>query len=39
MKALNIRLYPTREQEILFLKHIGSLYSKDFKKMQRRDLS
>ena len=24
MKALNIRLYPTREQEILFLKHIGS---------------
>ena len=24
MKALNIRLYPTKEQEILFLKHIGS---------------
>ena len=24
MKALNIRLYPTREQKILFLKHIGS---------------
>ena len=24
MKALNIRLYPTKEQEILFLKYIGS---------------
>ena len=24
MKALNIRLYPTKEQEILFKKHIGA---------------
>ena len=24
MKALNIRLYPTKEQEILFYKYIGS---------------